>query len=114
MPATLFAMLGCGALVVFWLQPSARRFVGVSALAYSLFHWLDVAAFFYFWPETRAYWNPAAQIPLSVFGVPAHEVLWALCFGLSWPAMMAFVADVRVISPEGVVKSGEQTLRTAG
>lgn len=105
MPATLFALLITGAAVALRLGPSERSFIGWPSLIYAAYHWLDVRAFFYFWPHTRDYWNPVAQLPFTVFGTPAYEILWALCFGLAWPALMVFVCHVRLTprtpSPSG-------------
>jgi hypothetical protein len=91
MPATLASMAGAAAILVgFGARIPARR-AALPALAYALYHWLDVTCFFFFWPETRAYWNPAAQLPFAIAGAPAYEVIWALVFGATWPVIMTFV-----------------------
>jgi hypothetical protein len=96
MPATLVSMTGVAAVLVWFGTRIALRQIALPACAYAIYHWIDVWCFFRFWPESRAYWNPDAQLPFAIAGVPAYEVFWAVLFGATWPIIMTFVTSLRV------------------
>jgi hypothetical protein len=93
--SSVIAMFAVGAILVV----RERRWIPMAlcgSAGYTVFHVLDVKAFYAIWPETRAYWTPAAQLPFAVLGVPAWEVIWAAAFGFVWPLVLAFGLDLRV------------------
>lgn len=92
---TLAAMLLMAA-VLACQRRDALPLALAGAFGYTLLHVLDLSAFLCIWPETAAYWNPAAQLPFSVFGIPTFEVIFAMAFGFLWPLVVAFVCDVRI------------------
>jgi hypothetical protein len=94
MYATLAPMAALAAI----LAIVRRDFLPLAAtggIGYTLFHFLDVYAFSHIWPQTVTYWTPEAHLPLTIFRVPAMELIWACVFGSLWPLMVAFVCDVR-------------------
>jgi hypothetical protein len=86
--------------ILLWLRPGMWRMAVAGALGYGLFHLLMMLIWKYFWPETLAYWNPAAQLPFTILGVPAFELVFALAFGLHWPLVFGWMCDVR-LEPRG-------------
>lgn len=66
----------------------------VGSIAYTFYHGADVFAFTHIWPETAAYWKPAAQLPFSIGRVPGFELIWAMTFGFMWPLVMGYCGDL--------------------
>jgi hypothetical protein len=64
------------------------------SISYTLYHGVDVFAFTHVWPKTTAYWNPPAQVPLTILRIPAFELLWALAFGFLWPLMIGYCCQI--------------------
>ncbi len=53
-------------------------------------------------------WNPAAQFPISAYGIPTYELLWALVYGCVWPLYIAFVCDLQIMQESKTVYGPEQ------
>ena len=105
MPSVLFTMLLLAVFLLI-LRPSAWVLSLAGAVAYTVFHFLDVLAGFAIWPGWAAAWNPEAQLAWQPLGVPGYEILWAAAFGFVWPLILAVTCDLRLDGKPGSRESG--------
>jgi hypothetical protein len=66
----------------------------VSATGFLLFYgvWL-VSLKLTIWPHLLEAWNPAAQLPFLILGLPAFELVWAFTFGAVWPIFFVWCCE---------------------
>jgi hypothetical protein len=91
--ATLFPAAFVAPLVLF-LRPHLWPIAICGAFGFMLFHVADIYAFTHLWTQTRAYYNPIAQLPFDILEVPGFEWLVPLVFGFSWPLAVGYMCDV--------------------
>ncbi len=94
MSRMLLSMLAVAAFLLF-LRKDMVHLALFGAWGCTVFHGVCMGLVIQIWPDMRGYWNPAAQLPFVVAGIPAFELLWALTYGFTWPLLISFVLDVR-------------------
>lgn len=102
-------------LFVVWLatwRPDTIPVVASGLLSVPLFHFAVLKLYFAFYPETVRDWTSTAQLPFELAGTPALELLWAIAFGASWPALIWYACDAERRRP--AQSDFEQTPVTPG
>jgi len=66
----------------------------ISATGFLLFYgvWLGSLKLT-IWPHLLEAWNPAAQLPFLILGLPAFELAWAFLFGAVWPVFFVWCCE---------------------
>ena len=90
--------IACGALtaVILWRRRELWRLAVAGALAYALVYVVVLKLWYVLVPSFGTQWNAGALWGPTVFGVPLDEVVWAVAFGLAWPAFAAYLLDARL------------------
>jgi hypothetical protein len=51
------------------------------------------------WPALKDYYNPAAQLPIELAGVPGFEWLFGFVVGFVWPWAMGYICEMSWCEP---------------
>lgn len=83
------------AAILAFLDPSLWKFSAVGVAAFLALWWVNLRLYFLVWPHFPNCWNQEVWFGRSVAGVPVAELLWAVAFGVCWPAFMAWCMDAK-------------------
>jgi len=61
------------------------------AFGFGAFYFILLNLVFALLPEFLEQWNRPNLWGIMVGRVPADEIAWAVCFGMAWPASVAYV-----------------------
>ncbi len=99
MTSAVSAGAGCVALVLM-ARPSYWRLAVMGALGFGALHTVVVRTILCIVPTFRTVWNDAGLWGVSVLGMPADEIAWALALGSAWPLLAAYAVGARVASAQ--------------
>jgi hypothetical protein len=86
----------CCVAVVLAARPSYWRLALMGALGFGALHTVVVRTILCIVPTFRTVWNDAGLWGVSVLGMPADEIAWALALGSAWPLLAAYSVDARL------------------
>jgi hypothetical protein len=83
--------------VLLLVRPKLWPLSLTGGLLFPLGYYLSVKLLYWIWPDSVQQWNLTVYWGKLIAGVPVGELMWAICFGASWPLLVSCLFQVKVL-----------------